>query len=256
MPGEFWGLHLSRWCQVRSRCAAYHLADRALADKGIGMQFLPNPLIIPVGIFIGILVSAPVGPVNVLCIQRALERGFWGGVAAGLGAMLGDGLIAMCAALGVGAISGAIEYHRTAIQILGGLVLTAFGLKLFFATPRFIPAASEERAETLRDFVWDIPQTFFLTITNPGAVLGLFAIFGGISTFVEVTSYIDALTIVAAVMGGSLAWWVGLSHLIGHFRHLVTEDRLRLINQIAGLMLLGFGMVLIGELALKYPGLI
>ncbi|MEE9359616.1 MAG: LysE family transporter [Hyphomicrobium sp.] len=220
------------------------------------MQFLPNPLIIPVGIFIGILVSAPVGPVNVLCIQRALERGFWGGVAAGLGAMLGDGLIALCAALGVGAISGAIEYHRTAIQFLGGLVLTAFGLKLFFATPRFIPAASEERAETLRDFVWDIPQTFFLTITNPGAVLGLFAIFGGISTFVEVTSYIDALTIVAAVMGGSLAWWVGLSHLIGHFRHLVTEDRLRLINQIAGLMLLGFGVVLIGELALKYTGLI
>ncbi len=48
------------------------------------MQFLPNPLIIPVGIFIGILVAAPVGPVNVLCIQRAIERGVWGGVAAGL----------------------------------------------------------------------------------------------------------------------------------------------------------------------------
>ena len=40
------------------------------------MHFLPNPLIIPVGIIIGILVSAPVGPVNVLCIQRAIERGF------------------------------------------------------------------------------------------------------------------------------------------------------------------------------------
>ncbi|MGI9404654.1 MAG: LysE family translocator [Hyphomicrobium sp.] len=241
---------------MRSRCAAYHLAARDVADKGIGMQLLPNLLIIPVGVFIGILVSAPVGPVNVLCIQRALERGFWGGIAAGLGAMLGDGLIALCAALGVGAISGAIEYHRTTIQIVGGLVLTAFGLKLFFATPRFIPEASQERPETLRDFVWDIPQTFFLTITNPGAVLGLFAIFGGISTFVEVSSYIDAFTIVAAIMSGSLAWWVGLSHLIGHFRHLVTEDRLRHINQGAGLLLLGFGVVLIGEVVLKYAGLI
>ncbi|MBC7832237.1 MAG: lysine transporter LysE, partial [Hyphomicrobium sp.] len=45
------------------------------------MEFLPNPLIIPVGIIIGILVAAPVGPVNVLCIQRAIERGFWGGIA-------------------------------------------------------------------------------------------------------------------------------------------------------------------------------
>ena len=44
------------------------------------MQLIPNPLIIPVGLVIGILVAAPVGPVNVLCIQRAIERGFWGGI--------------------------------------------------------------------------------------------------------------------------------------------------------------------------------
>jgi threonine/homoserine/homoserine lactone efflux protein len=216
------------------------------------MQLLPNPLIIPVGVIIGILVAAPVGPVNVLCIQRAIERGFWGGIAAGLGAMLGDGLIALCAALGVGAISGAVAYHRMTIQVLGGLVLLAFGLKLYFATPRFVPVATEgEHKETLRDFVWDIPQTFLLTITNPGAVLGLFAIFGGVSTFVEVRGHVDALTIVAAVMGGSLAWWVGLSHLIGRFRHLVSEVRLRLINQIAGLLLSAFGVLLVGEVILK-----
>ncbi len=94
------------------------------------MDLIPNPFIIPVGLIIGILVAAPVGPVNVLCVQRAIERGFWGGLAAGIGAVLGDGLIALFAGLGVGAISGAIEHHRTAIQIVGGLALIAFGLKL------------------------------------------------------------------------------------------------------------------------------
>ncbi len=168
------------------------------------MQFLPNPLIIPVGIFIGILVAAPVGPVNVLCIQRAIERGFWGGVAAGLGAMLGDGLIALTAALGVGAITGAVQYHRMTIQLLGGLVLIAFGVRLYLTTPRFVPAAAPgSQAETLRDFVWDIPQTFILTITNPGAVLGLFAIFGAVSTFVEVSGYVDALPTLGALVAGS-----------------------------------------------------
>jgi len=215
------------------------------------MQLIPNPLIIPVGVIIGVLVSAPVGPVNVLCIQRAIERGFWGGIAAGIGAMLGDGLIALCAAFGVHAISGAVKYYRTPIQIVGGLVLIAFALRLYFQTPRLVPAAETARSETLRDFMWDIPQTFFLTITNPGAVLGLFAIFGGISTFVEVSSRVDALTIVAAVMGGSFAWWFGLSHLIGRFRHLVTERHLRRINQIAAALLLSFGVVLIGEIVLK-----
>ncbi len=169
------------------------------------MQLIPNPLIIPVGLIIGILVAAPVGPVNVLCIQRAIERGFWGGVAAGLGAVLGDGLIALFAALGVGAISGAVKDYRTAIQIVGGLALAGFGLKLFLAGPR-VEMLHPKYADnaTLKDFAWDIPQTFFLTITNPGAVLGLFAIFGGVSTFVEVKSHVDALTMVAAIMGGSL----------------------------------------------------
>lgn len=219
------------------------------------MQLLPNPLIIPVGVVIGILVAAPVGPVNVLCVQRAVERGFWGGLAAGLGAMLGDGLIALFASLGVGAISGVVQYYRSAIQVVGGLALAAFGVKLYLTRPRLVvPAPGAIHRESLRDFAWDIPQTFFLTITNPGAVLGLFAIFGGISSFVEVSSYVDALTMVAAVMGGSLAWWLTLSHIIGRIRHRLDEGRLKLINQVAGILLICFGAVLVGEIIVKRLG--
>ncbi len=212
------------------------------------MQLVPNLLIIPVGIFIGVLVAAPVGPVNVLCIQRAIERGFWGGLAAGLGAMLGDGLIALFASLGVGAISGAIEYHRQTIQIVGGLALIAFGIKLYASPPGLaVTRADTDGAASLRDYAWDIPKTFFLTITNPGAVLGLFAIFGGISTFVEVHSSIDALTMVASIMGGSFMWWLGLSHLIGRLRHKFSARHLAFTNRAAGVLLLAFGALLIGE---------
>ncbi len=212
------------------------------------MQLVPNLLIIPVGIVIGVLVAAPVGPVNVLCIQRAIERGFWGGLAAGIGAMLGDGLIALFASLGVGAISGAIEYHRAAIQIIGGLALIGFGIKLYVSPPALAAISAEaDGASSLRDYAWDIPKTFFLTITNPGAVLGLFAIFGGISTFVEVHSYVDALTMVASIMGGSFMWWLGLSHLIGRLRHKFSAKHLAYTNRVAGILLCGFGALLIGE---------
>jgi threonine/homoserine/homoserine lactone efflux protein len=216
------------------------------------MQLLPNPLIIPIGMAIGVLVAAPVGPVNVLCIQRAIERGFFGGVAAGIGAVLGDGLIALFAALGVGAISGTIKAWRNSIQIVGGLALLVFGLKLYLAKPAVEgPSRIHDDKATLADFAWDIPQTFFLTITNPGAVLGLFAIFGGVSSFVEVNSNIDAFTMVAAIMGGSLCWWIVLSNLIGRIRHKITAERLTMINRVGGLLLGGFGMTLIGEIILK-----
>jgi threonine/homoserine/homoserine lactone efflux protein len=216
------------------------------------MQLIPNPLIIPIGMMIGVLVAAPVGPVNVLCIQRAIERGFFGGVAAGIGAVLGDGVIALCAALGVGAISGAIKDWRNTIQIVGGLALLVFGCKLYLAKPAVSgPLPATDDKATLADFAWDIPQTFFLTITNPGAVLGLFAIFGGVSSFVEVNTYVDAFTMVAAIMGGSLIWWIVLSKLIGRIRHKIDGQRLTMINRIGGLLLGGFGITLIGEIILK-----
>ncbi len=216
------------------------------------MDYLPNPFIIPVGLIIGVLVAAPVGPVNVLCIQRAIERGFWGGLAAGIGSVAGDGLIALTAGLGVGAVSGALVDHRAIIQVIGGLALAVFGLKLFHTTPRIsMTSAGEQEGTTLKDFAWDIPQTFFLTITNPGAVLGLFAIFGGVSTFVEVASTIDVLLMVAAIMSGSLLWWIALSNLISRYRHLIDAERLRAINRIAGILLTGFGGLLLFEVFLK-----
>jgi threonine/homoserine/homoserine lactone efflux protein len=217
------------------------------------MQLVPNLLIIPVGIVIGVLVAAPVGPVNVLCIQRAIERGFWGGLAAGIGATIGDGLIALFASLGVGAISGAIEYHRQTIQIVGGLALVGVGIKLYVAPPVLASVKAEaDGAATLRDYAWDIPKTFFLTITNPGAVLGLFAIFGGVSSFVDVDSVVDALTMVASIMGGSLMWWLGLSHLIGRLRHRFSPAHLAYTNRVAGVLLIGIGGLLIGELIVSW----
>ena len=216
------------------------------------LSLIPNPLIIMAGVGVGILVAAPVGPVNVICIQRAVERGFWAGVAAGLGAVIGDGLIALVAALGIGAISGAIKHYRTAIQIVGGAVLVLFGLRLYLAPPRPIevqPVAKD--GDSLGLYGWVIPQTFLLTVTNPGAVLGLFAIFGGVSTFLDIDTYYEAFTLVLSIIGGSLLWWVLLSHFIGRIRHRLTDYRMRQINLVSGLLLIAFGCVLLGELALQ-----
>ena len=42
------------------------------------------------GIVIGVLVSAPMGPIGMLCIQRTLNKGRWHGFVTGLGAALSD----------------------------------------------------------------------------------------------------------------------------------------------------------------------
>ena len=156
------------------------------------------------------------------------------------------------AALGVGAISGMVTKYRIIIQLIGGIVLLAFGLRLWFDTTHLNgPPAQSDRRPTLTEIVWDIPKTFILTVTNPGAVLGLIAIFGAVSSFVEIDGPIEALMLVASIMAGSLAWWTFLSVAASRVRDRIDGRRLHQINRVAGLLLISFALLLLGELSAK-----
>ncbi len=196
-----------------------------------------------IGIAIGLVVAAPIGPVNVLVIQRAVAGGFAAGLAAGIGAVLGDGSLAAIAAFSMKAISDLMLAYSGWIQVIGGVVLIAFAIMLFLAHP-VLEVPAEERSRLSRH-MGIMPQTFLLTVTNPGAILGMLAIFGTLSSLLGgLDSYLEALIIVVSVMGGSLIWWLGLSELIATIRHRLTERHLRLINSTAALILLLFGMTL------------
>ncbi len=204
------------------------------------------------GIDIGVLVAAPIGPVNVLCIQRAGNQGLLGGVAAGLGAVLGDGSLAAIAAFSMTAISDLLIAYSGPIQLLGGLVPIGFGVGLLFTGPRLVLAPGQD--SRLWEHTGIIPQTFFLTISNPGAILGMVAVIGGLSLLIGgLDTYLEALLLVASVMGGSLLWWLALSELIATIRHRLNESRLRLINRVAETLLIAFGAMLsLNELALHW----
>jgi threonine/homoserine/homoserine lactone efflux protein len=203
------------------------------------------------GLGIGVLMAAPIGPVNVLVIQRAVARGFWGGLAAGIGAVLGDGLLAAIAAFSIKAISDVMAAYSGVIQFVGGLLLVAFGLGLLFTRPALtIPVGQKSR---LVEHTGIIPQTFFLTVTNPGAILGIAAMIGGLGSLIGgLNTYLEALLLVVSVMGGSLLWWLGLSELIATIRHKLTESRLKLINRIAGGVLFAFGLILVIDGIVRY----
>lgn len=204
------------------------------------------------GCVIGVVIAAPVGPVNIMCIQRTLERGFWGGLAAGLGAVAGDGLIAAFAAVSMTATAALIKAYKPMIQLVGGLILIAFGIKLFLTRPR----GSAPLARGIRHHAAAIPQTFLLTVSNPGAVLGTAAIFGGLGSLVGgIHDYWDAAFIVAGVMCGSLAWWATLSRIVASIHHRLDGATLQLINRVAGVVLAGFGAGLLARYLARGFGL-
>jgi len=234
---------------LRAEAGAQRPANLLAPDP---VTYITNAFfIIPVGLIAGVLLAMPFGPVNLLGLQRALERGFLGGLAAGIGILLGDGLIALLAALGVHAVSGAISEYRSAIQVLGGLGLLGAGVQLYLR-PASLSAHVETTKARLRDYASDIPAMFLLTISNPGSVLALLAIYAGVCAFVRVESVVDALTVVASISAGIFLYWFVVSQWIAAVRHRLDKVQLRQINHVAGIVLIAFGALLIGQIALRW----
>ena len=69
------------------------------------------------GFVIGVVVSAPLGPVGVLCIQRTLNKGRWFGFVTGLGAALSDIIYSLITGYGMSFMDELIIKHQTFLQM-------------------------------------------------------------------------------------------------------------------------------------------
>jgi len=208
--------------------------------------------VIASGFVIGIAVAAPIGPINLMAIRNTLAHGMPAGVFTGTGAVLGDGTFAVFAAFGITAVSRFVIDFATYIQGVGGLILMAVGLHIMRA-PQVLhdrkPAAPGRRPMAL------IGTTYLLTITNPATLMGFIAIFGGVGNLVSRPGdYAGAAAMVAAVMGGSLAWWFVISWLASLLRERLAQGALRYVNWGSGAVIVLFGLAIFVRLYLLNRG--
>ena len=82
------------------------------------------------GMLIGMIASAPMGPVGILCVQRTLNKGRWYGFATGIGAALSDIIYAGITGFGMAFVMDFInnEQNKFYLQIAGSVLLLAFGI--------------------------------------------------------------------------------------------------------------------------------
>ena len=132
------------------------------------------------GLAIGILVSAPMGPIGVLCIQRTLNKGRRSGLATGIGASLSDLFYAMLTGFGLSIVVDFIENNQAPLQIAGSLVLTCFGIYLY----RQNPARNiRKRLNQKSSFTQDFASSFLLTLSNPLILLLLIGLFARLNFY-------------------------------------------------------------------------
>ena len=91
--------------------------------------------VIIAGLAIGILISAPMGPIGMLCIQRTLNKGRASGFFTGVGAAFSDLLYSLLTGFGLSFVINFIEKNQTVLQIFGSVVLLGFGVYIARKNP-------------------------------------------------------------------------------------------------------------------------
>lgn len=202
------------------------------------------------GLVIGLLVAAPIGPVNLICIRRTLSYGQWNGFLAGLGAALGDGIFAIAAGFGVRAVFELIEDMGVVLQLAGAGLLIFYGLRVFiYATPPEIMRNPDGSIQSgsVGDLAAAFASTFALTITNPATMLGFAASFAGLRAIVDFQSSTLATgVLVLSVLGGSALWWFVVTAITGIFHKTIGPQTLKIMNQGSGLLIFATGLVFLG----------
>lgn len=195
------------------------------------------------GFIIGLSIAAPVGPIGLLCIRRALADGPLAGFVSGLGAASADAVYGAIAGFGVTLVTAALVDTQTPLRLVGGVVLLGLGWR----TARARPAERAAETASLRGLAGAYGSTLALTLTNPATILSFAAVFGGLG----VTGRGDfAAMLVAGVFLGSAAWWLALATGVGLVRDRITPPLMAWINRLSGVVLAAFGLAALGSLAL------
>ena len=89
------------------------------------------------GMLIGMIASAPMGPVGILCVQRTLNKGRSFGFATGLGAAASDIIYAGVTGFGMAFVMDFInnDQNKFYLQIIGSILLLAFGIYTWRSDP-------------------------------------------------------------------------------------------------------------------------
>lgn len=179
------------------------------------------------------------GPGNLALITSTGKGGITGGLAATLGVIAADQVLMWMAVAGVAALLAAYPAAFDAVQWLGAGYLAWLGARMLLSRPGGKPVLNIQPRHYFR-------QAALITLLNPKAIVFYMAFFPlfvdparhqGMATFGVMAATIASLTfaygLVVVLLTYHLAERLSANPLIG-----------RILEKVAGLFLLGFGVKL------------
>ena len=196
------------------------------------------------GLLMGLVVAVPVGPLGLLCINRALAMGPTYGLFSGLGVATADALAAGIAALGITLLSSLLSEYQLMLRLIGGVFLCYLGYTIYKTEP-----VTQVPIKNINGLVGAYATTLFLTFSNPVTILSFVAIYAGWHVPNMDGRYIAAGLLTAGVFTGSALWWVALFITLKACHEKFNLRFLFWVHRVSGAIIAVFGVIVLLSLS-------
>ena len=190
------------------------------------------------GMFIGVALAAPIGPVNIEIITRGLRHGFRNGWHVGLGALTADTIYA---AIIVSCLTPIADRPavRVPLFLAGATMLAWVGFNSLRSAMHPPAETHVEAPKGHRSFV----TGFLIAVLSPmGIVYWLSVGAALVAEAVAREGKIGAPVLVGGVFLGLLTWVTSLSVIAQISRRFVTGNGMRWITGASGAIIIGFAV--------------
>lgn len=190
-------------------------------------------------IFLGLSLSAPIGPINAAQLDKGLKRGFMHAWVVGLGAVCADIIYMLLVYFGMIHLLDA-PFIKAFLWLFGFFVLVYTGIESIMNSEQVTSLEAREVGESLfKSFT----SGFLMSLFNPLSILFWLGIYGSILAKMTSEYSMDQLLVYSgAIVFGILLWDVLMAGASSIFRKILTNRLLKIISISSGLSLVGFGL--------------
>ncbi|MBQ1746133.1 MAG: LysE family transporter, partial [Muribaculaceae bacterium] len=181
------------------------------------------------------ILSAPMGPIGILCIQRTLNKGRNSGFFTGVGAAASDLFYCLLVGLGISLVTDFIADHVNLLQIIGSIILIVYAVYMIFHNP---VSQIKENIDQRDDYMRDTATGFLFTLSNPLIMFLIIPLFARFSFPLPEYRFYHIIIGYASIVLGALLWWSVITFFVDKVRTHFNIRSMWLINRIIGSIIL------------------
>jgi threonine/homoserine/homoserine lactone efflux protein len=196
------------------------------------------------GLTFGLLLSIAVGPILFSIIKQSINNGYKGGLAFVLGVSTSDVTLVLVSNVFT-KLFAELMVRTKEIGVAGSVLLIAMGVYfLFFKKISVNEEGKQVLAFRKRDYAKIFLAGYFMNVLNPG----VFFFWITTSTTVAAHTVNNRIIIFVTCLLFVLLMDVIKVFLAGKIRNRLTPHNIHILNRISGIILIVFGIALIGWL--------